>query len=184
MIRLRPFKPCDAETVVSWCKDEKTFLFWGGLRFGSFPLSADVMNQKYFAHNGDCGERDNFYPLTAFDESGVVGHFILRYLGGDNTILRFGWVIVDDSKRGQKIGQKMLALGLKYAFEIMRAATVTIGVIEQNTQAYQCYRAVGFRKSESLPDSFVELNGERCRIVELEITKEEYFSQNPLGETK
>ena len=55
----------------------------------------------------------------------------MRDLRGDNKLLRFGWVIVDDTKRGKKYGQKMLTLGLEYAFEIMRVDKVTIGVIEK-----------------------------------------------------
>ena len=132
------------------------------------------MNEKYFAHNGDCVEADNFYPLTAFDEQGPVGHFIMRYLHGDNRILRFGWVIVSDERRGQKIGQKMLRLGLKAAFEILRADKVTIGVFENNTPAYRCYLTVGFHPSAEMEDSFEKVHGEQWRVVELEITKEEY----------
>ncbi len=174
MIRLRAYKPCDAKKIVSWCKDEKTFLLWGGEHFGSFPISADIMNHKYFQNNGDCTETDNFYPMTAFDETGIVGHFIMRYLRGDNKLLRFGWVIVDDAKRGQKYGQKMLTLGLKYAFEIMQVDQVTIGVFENNIPALQCYLSVGFRKSEDKEDSYEMIEGEKWKIIELAISKEEY----------
>ena len=180
MIRLRPYKPCDAQKIASWCRNEQAFLFWGGLRFGSFPVSAETINQKYLDNNGDCAEEDNFYPMTAFDESGAVGHFIMRYLNGDNKILRFGWIIVDASKRGKKYGQKMLSLGLKYAFEILKVDKVTIGVIEHNIPAHKCYLSTGFRKSEDLEDSFETINGEQWKIVELEITKEEFFRINTL----
>ena len=148
MIRLRPYKPSDAKSIVSWCKDEKTFLQWGGDHFGTFPISEDTMNHKYLHENGDCIEEDNFYPFTAFDDEGIAGHFIMRYLHGDNKILRFGWVIVDDTKRGHKYGQNMLRLGLKYAFEIMQADVVTIGVFENNISAYKCYLSAGFHRSK------------------------------------
>lgn len=184
MIRLRAYKKCDAEKIVSWCNEENVFNLWGGKHFGDFPISADVINHKYFDNNGDCAEEDNFYPMTAFDDTGVVGHFILRYLNGNNKILRLGWVIVDNSKRGQKIGQKMLKLGLKYAFEIMQADTVTIGVFEHNIPAYKCYLSTGFRKSETLEDSYVNINGKDCKVVELEMSKQEYFSANPKSETE
>lgn len=175
MIRLRPYKRCDAKSIVSWCKDEKTFMLWGGDHFGAYPISENIMNQKYFEENGDCIEKDNFYPVTAFDEDGIVGHFIMRYLHGDNRILRFGWVIVDDAKRGRKYGQKMLRLGLKYAFEIMQVDQVTIGVFENNRPAYQCYLSVGFHKSEGIADSFEDIQGEKWKIIELEISKEEFM---------
>ncbi|MBP5669923.1 MAG: GNAT family N-acetyltransferase, partial [Lachnospiraceae bacterium] len=61
--------------------------------------------------------------MVAFDESGVVGHFILRYIGDFETI-RVGWVIVDDTKRGLGYGKRMLEMGLKYAFDILKAKKV------------------------------------------------------------
>ena len=133
------------------------------------------MNRKYFNDNGDCIEKDNFYPMTAFDDTGIVGHFIMRYLLGDNTFLRFGWVIVDDTKRGQKYGQEMLKLGLKYAFEIMQVNKVTIGVFENNTSAYQCYLSAGFRKSKDREGSYEIIQGKTWKIVELEISKGDFF---------
>ena len=174
MLRLRPYKPCDAKSIVSWCKDEKTFLLWGGDHFGTFPISEEIMNRKYFNDNGDCTEEDNFYPVTAFDDDGIIGHFIMRYLHGDNRILRFGWVIVDDAKRGRKYGQRMLTQGLKYAFEIMQVDKVTLGVFEENAAAYQCYLSTGFHQSPEKPESFEDILGEKWKIIELEISKEEF----------
>ena len=176
MIRLRVYKPCDAKSIVSWCDNETVFNFWGGLHFGKYPITSEIINDKYFNKNGDCAEEDNFYPVTAFDDTGAVGHFIMRYLRGDNKILRFGWVIVDSAKRGRQYGKKMIRLGLKYAFEIMGVQKVTIGVIENNISAYKCYLSAGFRKSMDLQDSYVEINGDTYKIVELEITKEEYYA--------
>lgn len=173
-LRLRPYKPCDAEKIVSWCKDEKTFILWGGDHFGSYPITPEIMNRKYLDNNGDCTECDNFYPMTAFDDEGIVGHFILRYLNGDNRLLRIGWVIVDDTKRGRKYGQQMLRLGLEFAFEILQAETVTIGVFENNAPAYHCYLSAGFRKSTILEDSVLEINGEQWKVVELEMSREDY----------
>jgi RimJ/RimL family protein N-acetyltransferase len=173
MLRLRPYKKCDAKHIVMWCKDEETFLKWGGNHFGSFP-----MNNKYLNDNGDCIEEDNFYPMTAFDESGVVGHFIMRYLNGDCDILRFGWVIVDNSKRGMGYGKKMLSLGLKYAFDILKVSKVTIGVFENNVSAYWCYKNVGFNEAVMNQDEYDMINGEKWKIIELEITKADYQSRN------
>ena len=79
MLRLRPYKPSDAETIVSWCRDELTFRRWTSDRYDSYPITAADMNEKYIANNGDCAESDNFYPMTAFDENGIAGHLIMRY---------------------------------------------------------------------------------------------------------
>lgn len=174
MLRLRPYKSCDSEYIVGWLTDERVFLKWGGERFGSFPICAKVMDDKYRLDNGDCVEPDNFYPMTAFDESGVVGHFIMRYIHGDNKILRFGWVIVDCAKRGRGYGSQMLKLGLKYAFEILGVEKVTIGVFENNLPAYQCYKAVGFHEAVVKEYETTEIKGEKQKIIELEMTEDTY----------
>ena len=123
-------------------------------------------------HNGDCSESDNFYPWTAFDdENGVVGHFIMRYLGGDNKLLRFGWVIVDNKIRGKGYGTRMLKAGLKYAFGIMGAEAVTIGVFENNDIAHNCYIKAGFKDKEIVKD-------EPWNIIEMEINRRSYENGN------
>ena len=53
-------------------------------------------------------------------------------------------MIVDDTLRGKGYGQQMLRLGLRYAFELLQAEVVTIGALEGNEAARQCYRKVGF----------------------------------------
>ena len=65
MIRLRAYKPCDAKSIVSWCDNETVFNFWGGLHFGKYPITSEIINDKYFNKNGDCAEEDNFYPLPS-----------------------------------------------------------------------------------------------------------------------
>ncbi len=168
--RLRPYKSCDAKKIVSWLKDEEVFIKWGGERFGQFPISAELIDNKYMNDNGDCTEEDNFYPWIAFtDEDGVVGHFIMRYIEGDNKMLRFGWVIVDDSIRGKGYGTEMLKAGFDYAFNILGVNTVTIGVFENNDMAHNCYKKVGFVDKKIVQQ-------EQVNIIEMAITKEEYYN--------
>lgn len=174
MLRLRPYKISDAKTIISWCKDEVAFRKWTSDRYESFPINEADMNKKYIDNNGDCMEPDNFYPMTAFDESGIVGHLIMRYTDEKKTTLRLGFVIVDDTKRGMGYGKEMISLSLKYAFEIFKAEKVTIGVFENNMPAYYCYKVAGFKDVET-EEIICELLGEKWKILELEITKEEYF---------
>ena len=188
MIRLKQYKRCDAGKIVSWCEDEETFLMWGGDRFGNFPITAETMNRKYFDENGDCGDEDDFYPMTAVDGGGPVGHFIIRHPGPDALVLRFGWVIVDGQKRGRGIGREMLVLGLRYAFDIMKADKVTIGVYENNLPAYRCYlsagfREVGFREAgfAEAGESFAAVGGEERRIIELEANRDEFIRRSQIS---
>ena len=171
MLRLRPYKNCDAKTIVTWCKNETDFRRWTSDRYESFPITADDMNKKYIECNGDCTDEDNFYPMTAFDENGVVGHLIMRFTDNEKSTLRFGFVIVDDSKRGKGYGKEMIQLALKYAFEIIMAEKVTIGVFENNPSAYHCYRSAGFRDVVTDKKETCEVCGEIWRILELEMIK-------------
>ena len=175
MLSLRPYKKCDAGKIASWSRQKKTYYTWGGYRFGDYPVTEEMINNKYLDNNGDCIEEDNFYPFTTYDETGAVGHFILRYTGGNNRIVRIGWVIVDDSKRGRGYGKEMIHLGLDYAFNFLKAEKVTIGVFENNVPAYKCYLSAGFRKAENTPDSYEMIMEEKCKIAELEITVNEYL---------
>lgn len=175
MLRLRPYKPCDAAVLVSWVKNESVFRKWSGDRFGAYPLTPATLDEKYSRHNGDCTEPDNFYPWTAVDhQNRPVGHFIMRYTSGNPHHLRFGWVIVDDALRGQGYGAQMLRLGLQYAFDFLQAEKVTIGVYASNESAHRCYRKVGFADVEVC-------KGEPWDVVEMAITKEGYERQKRVG---
>ncbi|MBQ2099564.1 MAG: GNAT family N-acetyltransferase [Lachnospiraceae bacterium] len=171
ILRLRPYKKSDSQLIAKWAgKDEVIYYRWSAGMFGDFPLVADKLNDVYTYQNGFCKEEDNFYPMIAFDETGVVGHFIMRYIGDHETI-RFGWVIVDDTKRGFGYGKRMLELGLKYAFEILKAKKVTIGVYENNAPAYACYKSLGFTEvAQDQPRTF-DYKDEKWKVIELEKTK-------------
>ena len=177
MLKLRPYKPADAATVISWCKDEVSFRKWTSDRYDAYPITAEDMNNKYIANNGDCAEQDNFYPFTAFDEEGAVGHLIMRYTDEKRTTLRFGFVIVDDAKRGRGYGKELLRLSLKYAFEVFNADRVTLGVFENNAAAYHCYKAAGFKDVPLSEPISCELCGARWSILELALTKDEYLAK-------
>lgn len=170
MLRLRPYKPCDAKTIVSWIKDEIAFRKWCSDRFEKYPILAEDINVKYFNHNGDCVEEDNFYPLTTFDETGIIGHLILRFTDEQKKTIRFGFVIVDDAKRGKGYGKEMLILAQKFAFDILKAEKITLGVFDNNPSAYYCYKAAGFQDVQMDKDIICNIFGEQWKIKELSLS--------------
>lgn len=175
MLYLRPYKKEDAKTIISWCEDETVFRKWTSNRYNTYPITEKDINHKYLDCNGDCTEYDNFYPMIACDESGIVGHFTIRYVGGNHKILRVGFVIVDSKKRGHGYGKKMIQLALDYAFRIGGAEQVTLGVFENNKPAYCCYKAAGFHDVQMKQEKICELFGEKWRIFELAINKNDYL---------
>ena len=167
-LKLRPYKLEDAKTIVSWIKDERALRKWSSDRYGEYPITAEDMNYKYIDCNGDCEEPDNFYPLTAADADGPVGHLILRYTNGEKTTIRLGFIIVDDTKRGMGYGKKMIQMAMQYAFDMLGAERLTLGVFENNPSAYYCYKAAGFCEIETEQNFVFEILGEKWKCIEME----------------
>lgn len=170
MLRLRPYKRCDADYIVSWLKDEATLRKWSADQFSHFPITAEDLNNHYDSY----ADFDNYYEMTAFAEKEPVAHMIMRFLDEDKTLLRFGFIIVDDSKRGKGYGKELLKLALKYAFEILKAEKVNLGVFENNPAAYRCYVSLGFRDTGEREHFY--LMGEDWTYQLLETDKDTFLS--------
>ena len=61
---------------------------------------------------------DNIAFTAIYDEK-IVGFLIMKRFEESFDILRFCYVIVDDTKRGNGYGKQMMILALKYAKEIL-----------------------------------------------------------------
>ena len=169
MLRLRPYKACDAAAIVSWSEDEAAFRNWSADRFSTFPITAEDLNRHYEA----MAESDSFFEFTAFDKSGPLGHLIMRFTNDEKTTLRFGFVIVDPCKRGQGYGREMLNLAIRYAFDFLKVERITLGVFENNLPAYRCYRAAGFQETPCCEASLYHIGTEDWKCTEMELTKDQ-----------
>ena len=156
MIRIRPYNSADADVILSWCRDEKSFYQWSAGVLGDYPITQD-----------DFGFVEKLMPFTAFDESGILGFFTFRKPNESCNELRFGFVIVDPERRGQKLGKAMLRLGLKFAFELYGADKVSLGVFENNLSAYYCYKAVGFEDAVLDSTEGYNIMGEEWKCREM-----------------
>lgn len=134
---LRPFHPNDAETILGWCKDKQAFRKWSADRYKDFPAKREDMMEQY--------KGDNMYPLTAVVGENIIGHVLLRFLSEDKTLVRFGFVIVDDTKRGKGYGKQMLQMVIKKAKEEFGVQKITLGVFDNNPSAFHCYDSLGFK---------------------------------------
>lgn len=162
-MRIRPFKKCDADTIVSWIKNERIFRFWCADRFDSFPISGNDLIAQY----EDLAFNDDIFHFVAYDDNGLVGHFNIRYPDKDdiNTV-RLGYVIINDQRRGEGLGKEMIKLAIGYAKDYMNAVKVTIGVFDNNPSALYCYINSGF-KDTGITESY-EILGEKWLCKELE----------------
>ena len=170
MLRLRPYKPCDAQRITDWITDEYGFRQWCADCYERYPISPEDMNRRYDSER----DSDGSWAMTAFDEGGPAGHLIMRYPDERRDTLRFGFVIVDDKRRGMGLGREMLALAIKFAFEMVGVERITLGVFANNTRARRCYEACGFRAVERPEREYYICLGERWDCVEMELRREEY----------
>ena len=67
MLRLRPYKKDDAETIMSWIKDEKVFYKWTAGILGEYPISVEQFNAV-----------SNLMAFTAIDDNEIIGFFTMR----------------------------------------------------------------------------------------------------------
>ena len=67
MLRLRPYNKNDAETIMSWIKDEKSFYKWTAGVLGEYPISVEQFNTV-----------SNLMAFTAIDDNEIAGFFTMR----------------------------------------------------------------------------------------------------------
>ncbi len=163
MLKLRNYEKSDAKYISTWCENKMIFHLWCADEYDKYPITADDINE-YYKNN----EKDESYKLTAFDENGVVGHFTLRPIGAAKNEIRLEFVIVNNKRRGQGLGKKMVHLALDYAREKLNAEKVTLEVFESNKKAYECYKSVGFKEYNPPKTGFYNVLGEKWICRELE----------------
>ena len=156
---LRTFTIDDAPIILSWIKDKTAFRKWSADRYSVYPPMPEDMLAQY--------ESGVIFPFTAIDDEGkVVGHIMLRYPDSSKTVIRFGFVIVDNNLRGKGYGKQMLRLAIQKAKNEFGAKKITLGVFDNNPSAFYCYESVGFKDIGT--DSYL-IDGEEWTGKEMEI---------------
>lgn len=142
-MELKKYQKEHSAIICSWIKDEKSLYQWSAGKIGDFPVEGNALNREY-ASNVNSGR---FIPFSALDDNGsLAGHMYIRYpYDGDDSIVRFGFVIIDPVLRGFGNGKKMLQLAIRYAEDILHASKITLGVFANNDSARYCYEAAGFK---------------------------------------
>lgn len=170
-LRLRPYKMCDAEYIAGWITDEKSFYQWSADRINKYPLTAESLNGYYDEFLWD----DRLWQMTAINGNGEpTAHLLMRYPEEGIQVLRFGFIVVNNNMRGKGYGKKFLNLALSYAFDILKAEKVTLGVFANNPGARHCYEAVGFEEKKENSRCFYNIMNEEWECIELEYTKEQW----------
>ncbi len=159
-MRLRPYNAeFDFDRIKGWINDERSHAMWCGNRF-NFPIERenfDAVLREHFLSYGDC-------PFAATDDSGKVIGFFCYCINTETNVGFLRFVVVDPSIRGKGIGREMIALAVRYGFEMSKADCVQLCVFPENEKAKRCYLGAGFRELSTTEQAF-EYKGEmwgRC----------------------
>ncbi|MDE6387568.1 MAG: GNAT family N-acetyltransferase [Lachnospiraceae bacterium] len=167
---LKKYQKEHSAIICSWIKDEKSLYQWSANRIGKFPLADDDLNENY----APMMKGNRFIPLCAFDDNGnLVGHLYVRYPDeNDDSIVRFGFVIVAPVLRGCGNGKKMLRLAIDYAKNTLNASKITLGVFTNNDSARYCYESVGFKPIGKTEIYKMSIGEWECIEMELNLEKD------------
>ena len=160
-MNLRKYKEEDANEIIKWIRNEEELFLWSANIYNIFPIEAGDINVFY----EECMKKNNFYPMTLTNNEKIIGHLILRTADEKNEIVRLGFIIVDPNLRGKGYGKNLLNYAIKYAKENLNAKEINLGVFENNINAYNCYKSVGFREINK--NEKYKINNEEWNCIEL-----------------
>ncbi len=166
MLSLHKYTPCDAQVITKWLKNEYAFRQWSADRYDRYPITADDMNNYYSQYSDD-----ELYKLTAVAGDEVIGHLTIRFTDDAKKIARLGFVIVDDTKRGNGYGKQLVSSALKYTFDELKVDKVTLGVFENSIPAIHCYLSCGFKTVEKELTESYQCMGETWNCIEMEFIR-------------
>lgn len=85
-----------------WCAD----------RYECYPVTPEDMNIYHERYIDGQSQR----ALTMLNGNNIVGYITLRTPADDSSEQRLGFVIVDDSKRGQGFGKTLVSMASQICF--------------------------------------------------------------------
>lgn len=173
MLRLRPYKNTDASAVVSWIDSEGLFDEWSLGELGDYPPDVDTFN----AFSQKVSNDKTIIQLIAADDDKTVGYITLRYLQSDLNRLRMGSFILDPACYGHGYGFGMVSLALKYAFDILKATSVTILLSAANDFSLKSFKGMGF--AETGASEQLKVSGGELKVIEFEMVPEMMADSEP-----
>ena len=140
---LRAYTKEDSPVIAKWIRSETELYQWSASHFGFFPLLPCSIDEHY----APSLKTGRFIPLTGVDDGGKpVAHLFIKYPNeNDDSLVRFGFVVVDPEMRGKGYGRELIRLAIDYVRNNLSATRISLGVFENNPNANHLYKTMGFR---------------------------------------
>lgn len=162
-MRIRPYiSVLDFDEMDKWITDERTHAMWCA-NLISYPLQKRNFEETLAEFAAKF--KDSPYVATT-NEGKLVGFFCYSVNTDTNEgMLKF--VVTAPEFRGKGYGREMVALAVKYGFEITKADAVQLNVFSENIGAKKCYLSAGFTERTNTDNAFCfgDEMWTRCNMV-------------------
>lgn len=166
MIRLRPFKPHELDSLLSWMGDERAFAMWSAGQF-TYPMTKDQLQTYWETYLKD----EHAWIFAALNEKGeLAGHLLMRLADYEQQSVHLGFIILNPNMRGKGHGKEMIQAAIQYAFAVLKVSRVTLGVFENNPSAHRCYLNAGLKDDNYKADAF-QFFGETWGLYEMSVNQ-------------
>ena len=164
MLRLRPYKNSDAESIAGWIGNEREFDQWSAGEWGEYPLDAD----KLRTFGSTLVDNDRLFQVTICEDKRVIGYLLMQYMDEERRMMRFSSFILDPKLRGNGVGREALKLALRLAFEFLDVSRIVACILEGDESSYACYKSAGFWDAPTDAFGYVNIRGRQvfCKLLE------------------
>lgn len=175
MIELQPFKESDFSKLIAEIFDARFLLQWAGPKY-TYPLDAVQLSDTLA---NTIGEKPFFRVFKAIksDTSEAVGHIQLMDIDYNAASCVLGRVLIFQKYRGNGFGKLMVQAAVKFAFENLHLAEVTLGVFDFNTPAIHTYKSIGFAEFQ-FNKSARQFQNESWNVIKMKLNKNSWLHLN------
>jgi RimJ/RimL family protein N-acetyltransferase len=143
-ISLEPFSEADFDRLIAWSSTAEFLLQWAGPLF-TFPLDRSQL-ENYLAATRQNLPKAFAYRAVDMATHAVVGHIEIGNIDQRNSSARLSRVLIGAvDSRGRGLGQQVVRVALRIAFEDLHLHRVDLTVFDFNVAAIHCYERVGFK---------------------------------------
>ncbi len=175
LIELHPFTESDFSRLIAEITNARFLLQWAGPKY-TYPLDTA---QLIHTLANTIGKKPSYQVFKAVrsDTSESVGHIQLMDIDYKALSCVLGRVIIFQKHRGNGFGKAMMQRTVKFAFENLYLAEVTLGVFDFNTPAIDTYTSIGFSEFQFIK-SAQQFQNKSWNVIKMKLSKNSWLNQD------
>jgi RimJ/RimL family protein N-acetyltransferase len=179
LIELQPFNKRDFRKLIDEITDARFLLQWAGPEY-TFPLDVAQLSDTL---EKTIGRKPSYQVFKAIrlDTSETVGHIQLMDIDYKTASCVLGRVLIFPRYRGNGFGKTMVRKAVKFAFENLNLAEVTLGVYDFNTPAINTYKNIGFFEYQ-FSKGARQFQNESWNFIRMKLNKHNWSNRNVVNQ--